>query len=280
MITAKHEDYMSELIGWAQVGIGKLRYYLNHAQIPTRADDLGILRLKNRHRGRRFFIIGTGPSLRMSDLDLLAERGEICLASNNIFLAFDSTRWRPTYYAVEDKDLAIKSRDQINELVHCPTLIPKYLLPILGRARNRTCFRLLWRVPPPNRPPFSRNALRGINAGRTITYTLLQFAAWMGASTAYLLGVDFSYDLGNVTPSSEYTSLNNYVYETRTRRNHFVANYFQDGQKIIAPDMESALLSYQSALANCHNAGRMKIINATRGGKLEVFERADFDSLF
>jgi hypothetical protein len=262
-----------------QQGIAKLRYYLNHAHIPTRPDDLGLLRLKNRHRGRRCFIIGTGPSLRMSDLDALAARGEICLASNNIFLAFDSTKWRPTYYAVEDTDLAIKSSEKINGLVHCPTLIPKYLLPILGRERNRTCFRLLKRVRPPRRPGCSRNLLRGINCGGTITYTLLQIAAWMGINEAYLLGVDFSYDLGNVTPSREYIGLDSYVYETRARRNHFVPQYFKDGQTIVAPDMNSALLAYESAQARSHQRGRMKICNATRGGRLEVFQRVDFDSL-
>lgn len=263
-----------------QQGIAKLRYYLNHAHIPTRPDDIALMRLKNRHRGRRFFIIGTGPSLRMTDLDMLAERGELCLASNNIFLAFDSTRWRPTYYAVEDHDLAIKSRGEINRLMQCPTLIPKYLLPVLGRSRNRTCFRLLRRVPPPRLPGFSRNLLRGINCGGTITYTLLQIAAWMGAAEAILLGVDFSYDLGKLTPSNEFAGQNTYTYETQTRRNHFAPEYFKDGQSVIAPDMESAYLAYQSALAHSGRDGPMKIRNATRGGRLETFQRVDFDSLF
>lgn len=263
-----------------QQGIAKLRYYLNQAHIPTRPDDIAILRLKNRHRGRRCFVIGTGPSLRMEDLEKLAEHGDLCLASNNIFLAFDSTRWRPTYYAVEDHDLAIKSRDRINTLVHCPTLIPKYLLPVLGRARNRTCFRLLWRVAPPNQPKFSQNLLRGINCGGTITYTLLQIAAWMGVSEAYLLGVDFSYDLGKITPSKEFEARNTYSYRTQVVRNHFVPEYFKEGQTVIAPDLESSLLAYQSAQAFCQSGGPMKIYNATRGGRLEVFQRVDFDSLF
>ncbi|MGA3065375.1 MAG: hypothetical protein ABSF29_00855 [Tepidisphaeraceae bacterium] len=263
-----------------QQGIAKLRYYLNRAHIPTRRDDIAILRLKNRHRGRRCFVIGTGPSLRMDDLDKLAEQGELCLASNNIFLAFDSTRWRPTYYAVEDHDLAIKSREQINRRVHCPTLIPKYLLPVLGRARNRTCFRLLWRVPPPNQPEFSRNLLRGINCGGTITYTLLQIAAWMGFAESYLLGVDFSYDLGKISPSTEFEGQNTYSYRTKGVRNHFAPEYFKEGQTVIAPDLESSLRAYQSALARCHSEGPMKIFNATRGGRLELFPRVDFDSLF
>ncbi len=264
---------------YLQMGIGKLRFYLNHAQIPTRPDDMALIRLKNRHRGRRCFVIGTGPSLRMADLERLAERGELCLASNNIFRAFDATRWRPTYYAVEDNDLATKSREQINQLVHCPTFIPKNLLPILGRTRNRTCFRFLKRVAPPGHPRFSRNLLRGINCGGTVTYTLLQVAAWMGAAEAYLLGVDFSYDLGELTLTGENRKFHTYVYATRTRRNHFVADYFKDGQTIPAPDLECSLLAYQTAQVQCHETGRMKIFNATRGGRLEVFQRVDFDSL-
>ncbi len=262
-----------------QQSIAKLRYYLNHAHIPTRPDDMGLLRLKNRHRGRRCYVIGTGPSLLMSDLDARSGRGEICLASNNIFLAFESTKWRPTYYAVEDTDLAIKSCHKINELVHCPTLAPHYLLPILGRVRNRTFFRQLKRVQPPKHPGFSRNLLRGINCGGTITYTLLQIAAWMGITEAYLLGVDFSYDLRKLAPSREYPGFNTYVYQTQARRNHFVQGYFQDGQTIVAPDMESARLAYQSAQVESHERGQMRIYNATRGGQLDVFDRLDFDSL-
>jgi hypothetical protein len=265
---------------WFQMGIGKVRFYLNHAAIPTRPDDMGLLRLRNRHRGRRCFIVGNGPSLRMSDLDMLADNGEICLASNNIFLAFESTRWRPTYFAVEDTDLAMKSGAQINQLITCPTIVPKYLLAILGRTPNRTFFRLLSRVRPPNKPRFSRNLLRGINCGGTITYTLLQLAAWMGVSEVYLLGVDFSYDLGKVAPSEQFIGHQSYVYEPRFRKNHFSTQYFQEGQSIVAPDLESSLLAYQSAFTHCHQTGRMKIYNATRGGKLEVFPRVEFDQLF
>ena len=42
---------------------------------------------------------------------------------------------------------------------------------------------------------------------------------------------------------------------------------------------ETVLHVYKMAKEYCANHG-MKIYNGTRGGKLEVFERVDFDSLF
>ena len=45
------------------------------------------------------------------------------------------------------------------------------------------------------------------------------------------------------------------------------------------PDMAYTFSAYEVAKENAEKKG-IKIYNATRGGKLEVFERVDFDSLF
>lgn len=53
-------------------------------------------KFKNIHKGQRCFIIGTGPSLTVEDLELLKD--EICFGSNRIFEIYPRTSWRPTYY--------------------------------------------------------------------------------------------------------------------------------------------------------------------------------------
>ena len=267
-----------------QKGIKKLRFHLNRMQVPTSRYDLALLALRNRYHGRRCFVIGNGPSLRMSDLDLLAQKGELCLASNNIHLAFEATAWRPDYYGLEDTALARKYSEQINQRITGTMVVANYLADVIGPGPcpglNRVFFRLLPRVTPPKKPAFSWNLVKGINCGGTITYTLLQIAAWLGCTQAYLLGVDFSYKTGAVQASVQHAGFQTYTYRPETGSNYFCKQYWKPGDPIIAPDLASSLCAFESAKAWCAMTGRMEIRNATRGGKLEVFPRVEFDSLF
>ncbi|MFZ0430476.1 MAG: hypothetical protein WAO20_20325 [Acidobacteriota bacterium] len=247
--------------------------------LPADENDRRLRRLRNRHQGQRGFVIGNGPSLRMEDLDRLHARGEICLASNKIFLAFGHTAWRPAYYGVEDKDIARRSSEEIDRLLDCPCLTADYLVEYLPPTPQRVYFRLLSRVQPPDRPAFSENLLHGINCGGTITYTLLQLAAWLGLREVYLLGVDFSYDLGVVREHRDFKGFKEYSHLEGQRKNYFSPDYFKPGEYNVAPDLPASLCAYESARQFCHERGRMLIRNATRGGKLEVFERSDIDRL-
>ena len=66
-------------------------------------------------------------------------------------------------------------------------------------------------------------------------------------------------------------------------RNHFSSDYFSDEEKAIyegvAADFDSMNLAYQKAETYSRKHG-FRIYNATRGGRLEAFERVDFDGLF
>lgn len=114
-----------------------------------------------------------------------------------------------------------------------------------------------------NAPRFSEEFQKYAYDGRTITYTCLQMAVYMGFKEIYLLGVDFNY-----TPD---------VY---AEANHF-AGYHPEGDSVRRNPFprEKQILAYESAkkYADAHG---INIYNATRGGKLEVFERVRFDELF
>ena len=94
----------------------------------------------------------------------------------------------------------------------------------------------------------------------------LQIAAYMGFEEIYLLGMDH-YNVGSVVDP----------------RNHFSSDYFSDEEKAIyegvAADFDSMNLAYQKAETYSRKHG-FRIYNATRGGRLEAFERVDFDGLF
>ena len=52
---------------------------------------------RDMHRGQRVFLIGNGPSLADTDLDLL--ENEVTIAMNRVSLIYPKNpRWRPTYY--------------------------------------------------------------------------------------------------------------------------------------------------------------------------------------
>jgi uncharacterized Rossmann fold enzyme len=70
---------------------------------------------KDIHKGKRCFIIGNGPSLKMEDLDKL--KNEYTFAANKIYLAFEETDWRPTYYCIQDLKLFLRDFESIIQKV-------------------------------------------------------------------------------------------------------------------------------------------------------------------
>lgn len=102
---------------------------MNNSSVPSGSNDERLLALLNKHRGRRAFLVGNGPSLRISDLDRL--KHEITFASNRIFLAFDQTEWRPTYYTICDAVVAKENKEIIRTLPF-PKIFADYVRPILG----------------------------------------------------------------------------------------------------------------------------------------------------
>jgi hypothetical protein len=96
-----------------------------------------------------------------------------------------------------------------------------------------------------------------VSAGYTVTYVMLQIAAFMGYKKIYLLGVDCNYKYGGTN------------------------NYFGSASEpdTFPHNISGMLQAYQSAEEYSRSHG-FRIYNATRGGALEVFERVDFDSLF
>ena len=62
-------------------------------------------------------------------------------------------------------------------------------------------------------------------------------------------------------------------------KDYFSAQYNQDKDELDIPEVDKSTLTFLAAKRNADENG-FKIYNATRGGKLEVFERVDFDTLF
>lgn len=100
-------------IGSNQKQIIKQLFYMGICAEPVHSlvkgtnirNDKRIMSLKNKFEGKRCFIIGTGPSLKIEDLERVYRNGDVSFASNRIFKLFHKTQWRPQLYCVSDLEL-------------------------------------------------------------------------------------------------------------------------------------------------------------------------------
>jgi hypothetical protein len=95
---------------------------------------------------------------------------------------------------------------------------------------------------------------------------------YMGFKEIYLLGVDHNY--------SKYTDANGNVVEDPTVQDYFSTAYDSDFKTSIARDLGSTTQAFIDIERLSRERSDFKVYNATRGGKLEVFQRVDFDSIF
>lgn len=225
-----------------------------------------VLSYKNIHSGKRCFIVATGPSLKVEDLDRLYQNNEICISTNRIFNIFDRTQWRPDYYMIGDREMIEDMTDDIAKM----DLKHKFVSTVPGKywdnsySKGSIPYKILLRSFVDSMPSFSPNVEKGVCQGTTITYLCLQLAVYMGFKEIYLLGVDFNYSSNIYDPKNHFEGCD--TPENKIRLN-----------PVLYP--ERTLLAYERAKKYCDEHG-IKVWNATRGGKLEVFDRVDFNRLF
>jgi len=225
---------------------------------------------------KRCFIIGNGPSLNKTDLELLA--GEVTFATNGIFLKFPEVNFRPTYYVVEDHLVGEDRYKEINELTGFTKLAPYYLSYCLEDGDDVIYYNHRGRKSFPYGFDFSLNAEEITYTGCTVTFSCMQLAYYMGFKEIYLIGVDMSYVIPEqVKKANEYDTeiLDMEVDDP----NHFMPNYFGRGYRWHDPNVDKMEQAYIEARKVTEKNGA-KIYNATVGGMCEVFDRVDYYGLF
>ena len=254
-------------------GLRRVRDLLNdHNLAVTRARFEGLKAAIQATGKRRIFVVGNGPSLKKTDLSLLKD--EISIGFNGIFL---HDTFRPTIYIVEDHLVA---EDRVGEILSydCPVkLFPSYLAYCIEPQDNTIYLNHRPRLSYPVDTDFSSDAGRITYTGGTVTYTGLQVAASLGFEEIILIGVDASYTVNNVKRSDSYgvgvlTSISD-------DPNHFDPTYFGKGYRWHDPNVHVMLQAYRKA-RDWGRANGVRFINATVGGQLEAFPRANFYSLF
>lgn len=237
-----------------------------------KADKKALRAFRNIHQGKRCFIIGNGPSLTLEDLERL--QGEYTFASNKIDTVFDKIRWRPTYYVVSDNDITPEMYERsrhYDDGVMAKFFPANFREGCSGENRNAWFYNYVGcdttgKVP----PEFSTDMTRYLTEGFSVAYVAMQMAVYMGFKEIYLLGIDFSWAI--------YKDCQGNIYENGTAKHRFYEDN-HDEDEISIPNVELMENAYKQALKYCDAHG-IKIFNATRGGKLNVFKRISFDSLW
>lgn len=212
---------------------------------------------KNLHKGERCFIIATGPSLTISDLEIL--ENEITFSMNSIVMSFDRTNWRPTYYGVQDYSVYEKISGYINRRDFKEMFVSDFLNKRVKR-NDVVNFPLNLMAHPVQTntrygTKFSDDCYLTVFDGYSITYSLIQIAVYMGFSEIYLLGADSTY---------------------KAKKQHF--NDYESKDPTRETITERLFSAYNVAKKYCDD-NDVKIFNATRGGVLEIFDRVNFDDV-
>lgn len=231
---------------------------------PWRRDTIQRLAgLRDSRKGERCFIIGNGPSLRNTDMSRL--RDEATIGMNRIYLMFPELGFQTSYY-LSINDLVIEQCAEDIQALKIPRFVSwrshRWLTPENDLYFLYTTY---------TGPRFAKNAAARLWEGATVTYAALQVAFFLGFETVILIGVDHNF----TTQGKPNTT----VVSQGDDPNHFSPAYFGKGFRWQLPDLETSETAYRMAREAYEKAGR-KVLDATVDGKLKVFPKVNFDTLF
>jgi hypothetical protein len=217
--------------------------------------------LKNIYQSQPMFVVGNGPSLRVTPLDQFVSVPSI--GTNKINLIFDRTRWRPDIILCMNRHV-LKQQQEWYTACDIPVFYSWQSRWFLDVPRKETAgFFLNLRS-----PGFSQDISIGIGISWTVTYAALQFAYYMGADPVILVGVDHRF--------STRGRANKLVASQGPDLDHFDPGYFPPGTSWNLPDLRASEEAYRRARTAYEASGR-RIVNATIGSDLDIFDRITID---
>lgn len=235
----------------------RLAWDLNPLSWPSRRK---LREYRDRHAGRQAVILCNGPSLLDVDFSRLAQ--VFTFGLNKINLLFDRTEFRPSAIVSVNRLVLEQNAPFYNS-----TDIPLFLS---ARAyhyvKPRTNVVFLHSAPTRR---FARDCSVSVYEGATVTFVALQLAFHMGFTDVALVGADHNFATSGPA--------NMTVTAGEKDESHFDPNYFAQGVKWQLPDLFESEVGYTMA-KNMYEAFGRRVVNATVGGKLEIFPRTTLDA--
>lgn len=245
-------------------GAGNPSCYLWDYNIP--AVNGHIRQYRNRHKGDRCFILGSGPSLDRADLVPL--KNEITFGTNLLYRNFKKMGFATTYYTIEDYFLIKNYAEEIAAMTGPVKFIPAYRSGLLPYSHGTIYANV---IPDnelyPDFPFFSVDASARIWSAANSVYLCLQLASYMGFTEICLLGVDHFY---HFPPSA--TFIENDMRLNGADKNHFAAGRMGNKERFHTPVLKRSEKAYAKAKMAIERRGG-KIYNLTEGSQLEIFEK-------
>lgn len=219
----------------------------------------------NIHTGKRCFIVANGPSLKETDLSLL--KGEITIGMNRIYLLEKINGFKPTYLV--SVDIPVQLKQFFNEYNSVDT-IKFYNWNIRHKFSKQD--NLMF-IKGSFSSRFSFDITKNVGNSKSVTYSCLQLAYYMGFNEVILIGKDHSYNTGGAAKGTRL------IDSTGVESNHFIEGYYKKGMKWGMPDYKMEEYTYMLTKEAFEKNGR-KVLDATINGKLNVFEKVEYKALF
>ena len=236
--------------------------------------------LQNKHKGRRCFVIGTGPSLKTQDLSPLAH--EITFAMSAFWKHPIVEKWQPTYYCIADPlffDGSEPTRDffgSLKQRIHHTTFfVPVDGARIIQEQQLLSLERTHYVAFPPG---LNYGSITDINFVKRVPFVLsvsqlcIMAAIYMGCSPIYLLGLDHNW-LSHIGHDQHF-----YEGLAGLEKHPEVRTLAEWGYQTAMECTLRLWRIYEMLSAYAHRKG-IRILNATNGGFLDVFERTSYEKI-
>lgn len=236
--------------------------------------------LKDRHVGQRCFILATGPSIKDQPVRQLA--GEHCIAVSNFFVHPDYRAIRPRYHCIAPFHAPITEEGWQDWLREASTATgdAEMFFGLRDLERNtraghfnqREKHFLNFAGSLEQLEAHGVDLTRILPSPQSVTIMALYAAVYMGFKEIYLLGCDHDWIL-------HLNSSTHFYDESQHALNRGGYNeWFAPGLDTYFKDYLSLWKQYRTLGQIAERRG-VRIVNATRGGLLDVFPRAQFESL-
>lgn len=244
--------------------------------------DIKIKKFKNIHKGKRCFIVGNGPSLRKTNLDLITN--EISFAMNRINLIYPETTWRPNYFSCTTNNFynpEWRNDILVSKNLGIPFFIWEKLInedPFFQKDQNTYLLNSsdaetvadypgeeLWSWDPSER----------VTKYGTSIVVSFQIAVYMGFKEIYLLGTDLNFHQNIIQKFFNKLGMRKLGYKFDS--NHFSNLYGTPGY---SDELNTKMIRTHELIKKMTTKANIKVLNATPGGSLEVYERINYEDIF
>lgn len=221
-----------------------------------------LLDWKDAHKGERCFIVATGPSLTIDDLNLI--KNEFSMSMNSGALLMEKTTWKPDFVGISDEYVYQKMEPELLRIFSGSNkerlLLSDYVQSFFRSAKQFRSFPVNLLDHKYNHEKtgiikFSDDSHKIVYTDYSVIFCMMQLAVYMGFSEIYLLGSDCNYNQAKA---------------------HLVDHGVTDPFAAHAGDR---LVYIHSKFKDFAESKGVKVYNCTRGGMLEVYPRKQLEDV-